>query len=138
SPESKIRIDVYSTHNTPIRYYYSNVTNPDTAHRKLASWLKKLGDETRARFYIDGNPTMEKRQIHVDRHQSRQKALVEAAATIIKLEDRLVAKLRIHKRHVTDAYKNLSQPFRWSIEHRSSFVKYMRNEGHDTVLCPTG
>ncbi|KAG0000570.1 hypothetical protein BGZ79_005771 [Entomortierella chlamydospora] len=81
---------------------------------------------------------MGKRQIHANRHQSRQNTRVEAATAITKLENRLGAKLRIRKRHVTDAYKNLSQTFRRSIGHRGSFVKYMINEGYDIVLCPTG
>ncbi|KAF9079459.1 hypothetical protein BGX27_006428, partial [Mortierella sp. AM989] len=32
---SKIRVDVCSTHNTPIRYFYSNPTDLNAAHSKL-------------------------------------------------------------------------------------------------------
>ncbi|KAF9383425.1 hypothetical protein CPC16_008919 [Podila verticillata] len=137
SPESKIRIDICSTHNTPIRHFYSNTTDLNTAHLKLESCLKRIGDKARVRHYIDGEPAVEKKQTHADRHQGRQNALVKAATAITKLESRLVNKERIRKHHIADAYKNLRQAFHWRLEHRSSFVEYMSNEGYDIVLCPT-
>ena len=137
SPESKIRVDVCSIHNTPIRHFYHNATDLDTAHRKLESWLKKIGDKARVRYYIDGEPAEEKKQTHADRHQGRQRALVKADTAITKLESRLATKARIRKHHIADANKNLRQAFHWSLEHRSSFVEYMSNEGYDIVLCPT-
>ncbi|KAG0273526.1 hypothetical protein BGZ95_010671 [Linnemannia exigua] len=137
SPESKIRVDVCSTHNTLIRNLYGNTTDLNTAHLKLESCLKKIGDKTRVRYYIDGEPAVEKRQTHADRHQGRQNAVDKAATAITKLESRLVAKQRIRKHHIADAYKNLRLAFHWRLEHRSSFVEYMSNEGYDIVLCPT-
>ncbi|KAG0350948.1 hypothetical protein BGZ54_003506, partial [Gamsiella multidivaricata] len=112
SPESKIRIDVCSTHNTLIRHLYGSTTDLNTAHLKLESYLKKIGDKARH-------------------------ALVKAATAITKLESRLVTKERIRKHHIVDAYKNLRQAFHWRLEHRSSFIEYMSNEGYDIVLCPT-
>ncbi|KAI8594709.1 hypothetical protein EDD21DRAFT_71841 [Dissophora ornata] len=137
SPESKIRIDVCSTHNTPIRHFYSNATDLNAAHRKLESWLKKLGGKAQVRFYIDGLPAEEKKRTHAKRQQGRQHALAKAAAAITNLETRLSSNLRVRKHHITNASKNLRQAFHWSFEHRSSFVEYMSSQGYDIVLCPT-
>ncbi|KAI1297000.1 hypothetical protein EDD11_007313 [Mortierella claussenii] len=137
SSDSKIRVDVCSTHNTPIRYYYSNPTDLDAAHGKLEQWLLKIGDKDRMRFYIDGLSAAEKKQTHANRHQSRQKALIKAAAAVSNLESRLAKKRRIRKPHVTDANKHLLQAFHWSLEHRVSFVEHMANKGYDIVLSRT-
>jgi hypothetical protein len=137
STVSKIRVDVCSTHNTPIRYYYSNPTDLHAAHSKLEQWLLKIGDKDSLRFYIDGLPAAEKDQTHANRHQSRQKALIKAAAAVSNLESRLAEKKRIRKLHIAGANKHLRQAFHWSLEDRMSFVEYMANKGYDIVLCPT-
>ncbi|KAG0271728.1 hypothetical protein BGZ95_000420 [Linnemannia exigua] len=59
---SKIRTDVCSTHKTPIRYYYSNPTDLNSAHEELERWLLKIGDKDKVRFYVDGLPAVEKKQ----------------------------------------------------------------------------
>lgn len=137
SPKSKICIDICSTHNTLIWYFYSNTTNLNTAHLKLESCLKRIGDKAQVQHYINGEPAVEKKQTHVDHHQGQQNALIKAATAITKLESHLVTKEHICSHHIADAYKNLHQAFHWQLEHHSSFVEYMSNEGYDIVLCPT-
>ncbi|KAI1290717.1 hypothetical protein EDD11_009077 [Mortierella claussenii] len=137
SNDSNIRVGVCSTHNTPTRYYQSNPTDMDAAHGKLEQWLLKIGDKDKMRFYIDGLPAAEKKQTHANRHQSRQKALIKAAAAVSNLQLRLAEKRRIRKPHITDADKHLLQAFHWSLEHRMLFVEYMANKGYDIVLSRT-
>ncbi|OAQ22075.1 hypothetical protein K457DRAFT_453980 [Linnemannia elongata AG-77] len=137
STVSKIRVDVCSTHNTPIRYYYGNPTDLYAAHGKLEQWLLKIGDKEKVRFYIDGLPAAEKVKTHTNRHQSRQKALIKASTAISSLESRLAEGKRIRKLHITGAHNPLRQAFHWSLEDRMSFVEYMANKDYDIVLCPT-
>lgn len=140
STESKIRVDVCSTHHTSIRYYYSNPTDLNVAHEKLERWLLKvgkIGDKDKLRFYIDGSPAAEKGQTHANRYQGRQKDLIKASTAISNLESRLTEGKRIRKRHITSANKPLRQAFHWSLEDRMSFVEYMANKDYDIVLCPT-
>ena len=137
STVAKIRVDVCSTHNTPIRYYYSNPTDLYAAHGKLERWLLKVGDTDKMRFYVDGMPAAEKKQTHVNRQQGRQKALIKSAAAITNLESRLADRKRIRKHHISSAHKLLRQAFYWPLEYRRSFVEHMSNKGYDIVLCPT-
>ncbi|KAF9988902.1 hypothetical protein BGZ79_005069, partial [Entomortierella chlamydospora] len=131
---SQIRVDVCSTHNTPIRYIYSNSTDLNAAHCKLEQWLFKIGDKDKMRFYIDGLPAEEKKQTHTDRHERRQKALLKANAAVSKLEWRFANRKRIRKHYITDANKNLQQAFHWSLDDRKSFVAYMAKKDYDIVL----
>ncbi|KAF9926703.1 hypothetical protein FBU30_003779, partial [Linnemannia zychae] len=137
STDSKIHVDVCSTHNTPIRYIYSNAKDLAEAHIKLEQWLLKIENMGRVRFYIDGMPAQEKHQTHINRYQVRQKALVKAEAAISVLESRLSEKKRVRKLHISKANKPLQQAFHWSIESRKSFVDYMIGKNYDIVLCPT-
>ncbi|KAG0041871.1 hypothetical protein BGZ83_001203 [Gryganskiella cystojenkinii] len=137
SPLSKIRIDVCSTHNTPIRYIYSGTSDLEVAHSKLEQWLLKIGSKESMRLYIDGMPAAEKEETHASRHQVRQKALIKAAPAISNLEARLAEKKRVRKHHISSANKLLRQAFHWSLENRKSFVEYMTSKNYDIVLCPT-
>lgn len=134
---SKIRVDVCSTHNTPIRYIYSHSEDLTEAHIKLEHWLQKIGSKDKLRFYIDGQPAKEKQQTHINRHQVRKKALMKADVAISDLETRLSEKKRVRKLHITKANKSLQQAFHWSLESRKSFVEYMSGKNYDIVLCPT-
>ncbi|KAI8348805.1 hypothetical protein B0O80DRAFT_462328 [Mortierella sp. GBAus27b] len=114
SAESKLRVDVSSVHYSTIRYLYTNPTDINEAHTKLEYWIT-----------------------HIDRQQRRQVALAKADTGISDLESRLVEEKRVRKRHISTVYKNLRDGFHWSIEHRTSFVDFMKSKGYDIVLCQT-
>ncbi|KAI8345226.1 hypothetical protein B0O80DRAFT_474871 [Mortierella sp. GBAus27b] len=120
SAESKLRVDVSSVHYSTIRYLYTNPTDINEAHTKLEYWMSKYGDKENTRFYVDGEVALEKSRTHIDRQQRRQVALAKADTGISDLESRL--------RHISTVYKNLRDGFHWSIEHRTSFVDFMKPE----------
>ncbi|KAI8345425.1 hypothetical protein B0O80DRAFT_473459 [Mortierella sp. GBAus27b] len=137
SAESKLRVDVSSVHYSTIRYLYTNPTDINEAHTKLEYWMSKYGDKENTRFYVDGEVALEKSRTHIDRQQRRQVALAKADTGISDLESRLVEEKRVRKRHISTVYKNLRDGFHWSIEHRTSFVDFMKSKGYDIVLCQT-
>ncbi|KAI8358797.1 hypothetical protein B0O80DRAFT_441461 [Mortierella sp. GBAus27b] len=126
SAESKLRVDVSSVHYSTIRYLYTNPTDINEAHTKLEYWMSKYGDKENTRFYVDGEVALEKSRTHIDRQQRRQ-----------TWNPRLVEEKRVRKRHISTVYKNLRDGFHWSIEHRTSFVDFMKSKGYDIVLCQT-
>ncbi|KAG0220495.1 hypothetical protein BGW41_007888, partial [Actinomortierella wolfii] len=137
SENSRLRVDVCSTHYALIRNIYSIVSNLDDAHSRLERGLQDIGAKDVMRIYVDGQPAVEKQGTHADRDKARSEALIKADAAIFALESRLAKSQRIRKHHIKNANKYLQQAFHWPLEYRQSFVEYMSNKGYNIVLCPT-
>ncbi|KAG0202599.1 hypothetical protein BGX31_003558, partial [Mortierella sp. GBA43] len=108
----------YAQYYWSIRYLYTSPTDINEAHAKLEYWISKFADKD---FTL------------TEKLRWKKAEPISTANNVAGL----VEEKRVRKRHITTVYKNLRDGFHWSIEHRTSFVDFMKSKGYDIVLCQT-
>ncbi|KAF9158623.1 hypothetical protein BGX20_003309, partial [Mortierella sp. AD010] len=131
-----LRVDILGCLFLTIRNAYSS--HPlDIAHSIVEKEIKLLGTPKSLVLYLDGSPSVEKRDTQIRREKDRAKAMELAQMSINELRDRVKKNLRVRKQLFRAIYKNLKKAFYWSLDARQAFAKYMKQKGWTIIECST-
>ncbi|KAG0013179.1 hypothetical protein BGZ82_002274, partial [Podila clonocystis] len=129
----KGRVDVLSFYSV-IRNAYSHHT-PEKAHSILEQHLLRFGSKSNLILYIDGEPALEKQDTAKHRKESQEKATIKCMESLDKLEVIIINSVKPRKRHFTDVKTSLATTFCWSLQHRQSFIEYMKQAEWSVRVC---
>ncbi|KAF9906575.1 hypothetical protein EC991_000450 [Linnemannia zychae] len=105
------------------------------AHSILFEHLKMYGDPAYMIFYVDGFPTLEKKETHRERSARRITALKSAKVTINTLGERISRGKPPTKAIFKNVNENLRGGFTWSLQNPEDFVDFLLDQKQDACLC---
>ena len=128
-------VDVLSFYGV-INEAYSRHT-PEKSHLILEEHIMRFGSKENLVLYIDGGPSLEKKETGRIRSEARAKAAVKCSDNIGQLEDTIKYNRKPRKRHFSDINASLGLAFYWSTQDRQSFISYMQQAGWTLRICET-
>ena len=126
--ERRRRLDALSTCHIVICDAYSNYA-PDVARRMLEKKTMRFGTASEIPINIDEFRAVEKSDTSAAPDQARQRALECTTTARDTFESRLIYDQRIRKQHFTAIRAGLALSFKWFLESRLLFVRYMEERG---------